>query len=122
MGTESGTVAGWEGRGARAAHDRAKAAFVAHLVAVATGVPAQAILGEPRGPGKVADARAMAMYLLHVGFALPQTRAAAAFQRDRSTISHACSKVEKMRERAELDRALTRLEACVQQAPTEIVA
>ena len=47
---------------------------------------------------------------------------AAAFRRDRTTISHACQKVEDMRERAELDHALSLLEACVRHAPQEIVA
>ena len=122
MSMQSPAMVRWERRGARAAQDRARAAFVAHLVAMVTGVPAQAILYEPRGGGKVTDARAMAMYLVHVGFGLPQARVAAAFDRDRTTISHACSKVEKMRERAALDRALTQLEACVQQAPRDMVA
>ena len=110
---------GWEGRGTRAAGDRAKAAFVAHLVSMVTGVAAQSILAGPRGPGPVADARAMAIYLVHVGFALPQGRVAAAFQRDRTTVSHACTKVEKMRERAEIDRVLSGMETCVQHAPAE---
>ena len=122
MSLEAPAEVRWARRGARALQDRAKAAFVTHLVAMVTGVPAPSILCEPRGSEKVADARAMAMYLLHVGFALPQSRVAAAFQRDRTTISHACIKVEKMRERPEMDRTLTQLEACVQQAPTASAA
>ena len=121
MGLEARTGS-WEAREAEAAHDRAKAAFVTHLVAMATGVPPQAMLTGLRARGKVSEARAMAMYLLHVGFALPQNRVAAAFRRDRTTISHACQKVEDMRERAELDHALSLLEACVRHAPQEIVA
>ena len=112
----------WEARAAEAAQDRARAAFVTHLVAMATGAPPEAMFAGPRARGRVATARAMAMYLLHVGFALPQNRVAAAFQRDRTTISHACQKVEAMRERAELDEALSRLEACVRHAPQEIMA
>ncbi|HEX8570486.1 MAG TPA: helix-turn-helix domain-containing protein [Caulobacteraceae bacterium] len=121
MMAESGET-GWERRGRRTTQDRARAAFVTHLVALATGVPAQEILCDLRGRDKVAEARAMAMYLLHVGFALPQNRVAAAFQRDRTTISHACSKIEKLRERRDVDRTLSQLEACVQQAPTAVRA
>ena len=112
----------WETRAADAAQDRARAAFVTHLVAMATGVEPQAMLAGLRARGRIAEARAMAMYLLHVGFSLPQNRVAAAFQRDRTTITHALQKVEALRERAEIDEALSRLEACVRHAPQEILA
>ena len=113
---------GWEAREARAARDRAKAAFVTHLVSMVTGVPAHAVLGDGRGVGPVVEARAMAIYLLHVGFAMPHARVAAAFQRDRTTVSHACRKVERMRERAAVDGMLSGLEACVNAAPAELLA
>jgi chromosomal replication initiation ATPase DnaA len=122
MGQEPGREASWDQRSDEAAHDRAKAAFVAYLVAMATGVSAETILVGRRAPGRAGLARAMALYLLHVGFALPQNRVAAAFQRDRTTICHACRRIEALRERADVDRALERLEACVRHAPAEIVA
>jgi chromosomal replication initiation ATPase DnaA len=112
----------WAAREAEAAQDRARAAFVTHLVGMATGVAPEAMVRGLRARGKVAEARAMAMYLLHVGFGLPQNRVAAAFGRDRSTISHACHKVEAMREGGRLDEALSRLEACVRHAPQETLA
>ena len=79
----------WEARGEDAALDRARAAFVTHLVAMATGVAPQAMLARPRAPERVAQARAMAMYLLHVGFELPQSRVAESFKLDRVTVSQA---------------------------------
>jgi hypothetical protein len=38
------------------------------------------------------------MYLTHVGFALPLSRVARAFARDRATVGHACNRVEEWRE------------------------
>ena len=112
----------WEARAADAARDRARAAFVTHLVAMATGVEPQAMLTGLRVRGKIAEARAMSMYLLHVGFALPQNRVAAAFQRDRTTITHALQRVEALRERTDYDEVVSRMEACVRHAPQEIPA
>ena len=115
------TAGAWGERAEGAARDRAKAAFATHLVSMVTGVQAHEVLSDSR-VGHVTDARAMAIYLLHVGFGMPQTRVAAAFQRDRTTVSHACRKVEKMRERSVLDRLLTRLETCLQHAPAELLS
>jgi chromosomal replication initiation ATPase DnaA len=102
-----------------AARDRAKAAFVTHLVALATGVSPEQIYSQERGRGRIPAARAMAMYLTHVGFGMPLQRVAAAFCRDRSTTAYACSRVEEMREERGLDQVLDGLEACVRQAPAE---
>ena len=112
----------WARRAAEADLDRARAAFVTHLVAMATGVEPQAMVRGLRVRGKLAEARAISIYLLHVGFALSQNRVAAAFQRDRTTISHALQKVEVLRERTEIDDVVSRLEACVRHAPQEMPA
>ena len=102
------------------ARDRAKAAFVTHLVSLATGVPADEIISAPRGRNGAARARSMAIYLSHVAFALPQRRVATAFRRDPTTVGQALARIEAMREEGSFDRLVDDLEACVRQAPAEI--
>ena len=98
--------------------DRLKAALVAHLVAVATGVPAQAVLGTNGKAVAVVRARQIAIYLAHTGLGWPQERVGAAFRRDRSTVSHSCARVEDWRGDEAFDRQLSELEACLQAAPS----
>src|SRR5687768_7326921 len=94
----------WRLAAAEATRDRAKAVFVAHLVSLATGVVPDAIFAAPRGPGgRGARARAIALYLTHVAFAMPQRRVAAAFQRDPSTVGQAVMRVEALREEGAFD-------------------
>ncbi len=82
----------------QAARDRAKAAFVVHLVALATGVPPKEIMQESRARSQAARARWLALYLIHVGFSLPLMRVAAVFGRDRSSVGLAVRRVEDWRE------------------------
>ena len=97
--------------------DRLAAAFVTSLVAMATGVPAGQIAGANRSSAPAARARQIAMYLTHVGFSWPLARVAAAFGRDRTTASHACHKVEDLRDDAAFDARLSAMEACLREAP-----
>ena len=97
--------------------DQARAQFVTHLVAMALAAPAEAVTAGERTA--LADrARQTAMYLTHVGFALPLSRVARAFARDRATVGHACNRVEEWREDPVFDALLLRLEACVRTAPS----
>ncbi len=50
------------------------------------------------------------MYLAHVGFALSFETIGRAFDRDRTTVAHACRVVEDSRDDARLDRRLAALE------------
>ncbi len=97
--------------------DRMVAAFVTHTVALATGVPPIQIAGNGRSSKAAARARQIAIYLAHVNFNWPLIRVAFAFNRDRTTCGHACSRVEQMRENAVFDARLCLLEACVKPAP-----
>lgn len=108
-----------EAAGLQAARDRAKAALVIHLVALATGVAPREITRDTRARSEAARARWLAIYLTHVAFALPLVRAAAAFGRDRSTVSHVVQRVEDWRDDADFDGALSALEACLTAAPLE---
>lgn len=102
--------------------DRLAAAFVTSLVALATGVPAREIAAPTRARAPAARARQIAMYLAHVGFAWPMARVATAFGRDRTTASHACHRIEDLRDDAAFDARLSALEACLRQAPEPFCA
>lgn len=63
-----------------------------------------------RGSRKVAFARQLAMYLTHVGFGLNLTEVGACFERDRTTVRHACALVEDRRDQPAFDLAVSALE------------
>ena len=93
------------------------AELIAHLVAFATGVSALEVASIRRNGVEAARARQVAMYLAHTGLSWPLGRVALAFGRDRSTVAHACAKVEDWRDDAVIDARLVELEACLQAAP-----
>ena len=64
-----------------------------------------------RGPRRIAFARQLAMYLTHVGFGLNLTEVGACFERDRTTVRHACALVEDRRDQPAFDLAVSALEA-----------
>jgi chromosomal replication initiation ATPase DnaA len=97
--------------------DRLAAGLVTSLVALSTGVPPREIAARTRARAEAARARQVAMYLTHTSFSWTITRTAAAFGRDRTTASHACSRVEDLREDAEFDARLTAMEACLRHVP-----
>lgn len=66
-----------------------------------------------RGRAKVALARQVAMYLAHVGCGLSLTETGRLFQRDRTTVAHACGVIEDRRDDPIFDRALDLLEWAV---------
>ncbi|MBE7219231.1 MAG: chromosomal replication initiator DnaA [Caulobacteraceae bacterium] len=97
--------------------DSPRAALVIQLVALATGVSPVEIGAPRRGDAGVVRARHLAMYLAHTAFGWPLKRVAAAFGRDRSTVSYACATVEDGRDDPRLDRSVTALETMLQAAP-----
>ena len=68
-----------------------------------------------RGRANVALARQVAMYIAHVGYGLNLTDVGRVFERDRTTVAHACILVEQRREDAEFDAALVLIE-CITRA------
>ena len=101
----------------RALEDRALAAFITQLVALATGVGAREIAADSRCSAEVSRARQVAMYLAHTVCAWPLARVGSAFGRDRSTAAHACQRVEDLREDKGFDTLVGQCEACVLRAP-----
>lgn len=62
---------------------------------------------------RVETARQAAAYLAHVGFGLTYAAVGRGISRHRSTVRHACARIEDRRDCDRLDRALTALEATV---------
>ncbi len=63
-----------------------------------------------RGRANVALARQVAMYISHIGYGLNLTDVGVVFERDRTTVAHACSVVELRREDPEFDAAILLVE------------
>lgn len=82
----------------------------AEAAAAASAVPLGDLLAIGRGPRRVSSARALALYLAHVGLGIPQAEVAAAFGRHRTSVDHACGCIEERREVAGWDRWVAQLE------------
>lgn len=90
--------------------------FAVNLVAISFRVSADDIWnGERSAP--VTRARQVAMYVAAVGFGMAQGRIAAVFDRDRSSVSHALTRVEDQRDDPVFDTVLLQLEQAVRHAP-----
>lgn len=97
--------------------DAARAGFVRAIVAYAWDVPEAELAAPTRSNAQAAFGRQVAMYLTHVGFELSLSRVALAFGRDRTTVSHACHKVEDRRDDPALDSMLDELEEILRTVP-----
>ena len=89
--------------------DAALVSLVRQVVATASGAPELALDGRDRGSA-AGRARQTSYYLAHVGFGWTLERTAAAFGRQRSTVSHACRQVEDRRDDRSYDEAVGELE------------
>lgn len=87
----------------------ASARLAEAAVSGAMRLPAGA-LRTRRGIRRIAFARQLAMYLTHVGFGLTLTEVGACFQRDRTTVRHACALIEDRRDQPTFDFAVSALE------------
>lgn len=84
---------------------------VARLVAREFRVPTAAMLAGGRGGHGAARARQAAMYLSHVVFGIPTREIGDFFGRDRTTVAHACGRIEDLRDDARFDACLEQLGA-----------
>ena len=87
--------------------------MILNSVAIVFDVDALLIEKPTRGRARTALARQVAMYLAHVGCELPLTAVGRIFGRDRSTVAHACRRVEDAREKPQFDRAVSMMEQSV---------
>jgi chromosomal replication initiation ATPase DnaA len=80
------------------------------LVARVRGVPSLLLLHPSRCSAPVAEARQLAMYLMHVIQRRSYAEIAALFGRDRTTVSYACAHVEDRRDRPRFEAEVAALE------------
>lgn len=83
------------------------------LVGTNTQVPPRRLLAGSRGRADVARARQLAMYLLHVSAGWKMAEVGRVFGRDRTTVGHACGRVEDRRDCPAFDSFVSRLEGRV---------
>lgn len=87
--------------------------FIFNTVAAVFEVEVDMLLQPNRGRARVALARQVAMYLAHVGCELSLTAVGRLFGRDRSTVAHACKRIEDERDRPQFDCAVAMMERTV---------
>jgi chromosomal replication initiation ATPase DnaA len=99
--------------GGRGAESESACRFVEALVSTALGVGISAIRTAGRGSAAEANASQMAMYLAHVDLGLSLSRVGSSFGRDRTTVAHACARVEDRRDDPRFERMVACLEAAL---------
>jgi chromosomal replication initiation ATPase DnaA len=82
-------------------------------VAAVFEVGVEDLRGRTRGSARTAFARQVAMYLAHVGCGVSLTEVGHLFERDRTTVAHACGLVEDRRDDPDFDYRLNHLERAV---------
>ena len=105
-----------EACGRRSDHDDCESAcrFIEAIVSAALGISVAEIRAKSRGRAAAAFARQTAMYLAHVHFGLDLSQVGAHFGRDRTTVAHACARVEDSRDDPKFERVLACLEAALE--------
>jgi hypothetical protein len=98
-----------EGESPRAREDRRRGRLALALATWALDVSREE-MERPRGGPRAKLARQVAMYLAHVAMEMSLARVAAAFGRDRSTVAHACHRMEDRRDDAGFDVFIAGLE------------
>lgn len=86
---------------------------IEHTIACVFGVGDQDLKHASRGRAHVALARQSAMYLAHVACELSLTEVGLLFDRDRTTVAHACGVIENRRDNRVFDRVIDLLERAV---------
>jgi chromosomal replication initiation ATPase DnaA len=94
----------------QASVDSQPATVAVAVVAQVFAVPAADLMRTTRGRAGVALARQIAMYLAHVVGGQTLTDIGQHFQRDRTTVAHACRLVESRRDDPSFDRVVELLE------------
>lgn len=84
--------------------------LAAQIAARHTDLPVEDVLFAGRGDRRLSSARALAMYLAHVGLGESMRVVARGFQRHPSTVAHACRRIEERREVAGWDCRVAELE------------
>lgn len=104
---------GLSDRLADAERDRSIASVLIHVAAIATNTPVQEVKASSRATARGARARQIAIYLASVTLEWRCERLSLAFGRARSTVTHACQRVENLRDEPRFDALLEAYEAWV---------
>jgi chromosomal replication initiation ATPase DnaA len=107
----------YRARRARAARlaDRMECCRVAEALTASTfGVKLADMRSAGRGSAAEALARQAAMYLAHVHLGIRLSEVARHFRRDRTTVAHACARIEERRDDPKFERILDCLEAALE--------
>ncbi len=83
---------------------------VVKLVSEISNVPVELFFHHSRCKSHIADARQLAMYLLHVSLGNSMNEVGRFFGRDRTTVSHACARIEDKRDDLSFDEMVCELE------------
>jgi hypothetical protein len=92
----------------------AKCRCLESVVAATFRLSRAELRGASRGEAQIAFARQVAMYVAHVWFALPLTEVGRRFDRDRTTVAHACRVVEDRRDDPRIDRVVAAIESAAE--------
>lgn len=82
-------------------------------VCAASGVSPAEIATRARGRAKIARARHLAIYLQHVAFGATFSSCGRMFRRDRTSVRHACARIEDARDQPRFDHAVSYLEGAL---------
>lgn len=83
---------------------------IEYAVGQVFGIAGRDLRRSTRGRARVALARQVAMYIAHVGCGLSLTETGRLFERDRTTVAHACGVIEDRRDDPLFDRVLDLIE------------
>lgn len=97
------------------------ATMLIDVVARTFRVTPRELRSRQRGAAEIALARQVAMYLVHCCCELSLTQAGYLFRRDRTTVAHACKRIEDLREDALFDWRIDRIERSVRALHKSIV-
>ncbi len=97
--------------------DRARVHFARVVAGYALSVAEREVSDRSVRSGPALLARHVAMYLAHVALEMSLARIAAALGQDRSTVAHACHRIEDRRDEAAFDAWISALEETVRAAP-----
>ncbi|MCF6325802.1 MAG: hypothetical protein L3J21_00765 [Devosiaceae bacterium] len=94
----------------------ARASVLVRIVARSFGVTPCEMFHHSRSRAPIAATRQLAMYMMHVVLGRNLTEVGRFFGRDRTTVSHACIRIEDMRDDLEFDERINQLEHDLEQA------
>ena len=102
-----------EHSGGLSSEQRALRLIIEQTAAHAFDIEPELLSFPSRGRARTALARQAAMYIAHVGLSFSLTQVGQLFDRDRTTVAHACEVVEQRRDDVAFDRAITLLERVI---------